>query len=646
MDSEKAVAVEGISSSEADDQVEVEAETEVEAQAVETTEDSPRALDDPSDSEDGAPEPDQPDANHIQDVDAESSHANSERDLAELEQVSDEEVEDSVNDPLEELRSEIQEKNQELEELESELDRAQRESSVLGSRVGRLRGYLDSTESSIAQVDEAHRDLQAWVASRRNSFAWRLMERLDQEREKAQTRQNQLRVELSEPIQAPVLTPSLLQDRFMKTSYLGLSIVLGIASVLLILQRVLPEDVTGFAAPLNPLSWPWWVIAVVGALIVLLVVIKALTTYYRSNSQRQWAIRVIQADLENREMKAHALKRELQRLQSLHEQIPGYFRFLSEVLHRPWSEPTIVKSEAADDETLAPADTNGMDVIPVEEPTTPEELVFGSKRPSDQAFPSLLRLAEPVPGSGGAQEQVLIRETVQDILRPGWRFDSLIRLIESVEQTHQLTPGTFAVDRMDRDPRLREAFLEYLSTDAARTEAGRRYLRMLSRRIQSQVMDEVHPPVSDLSPDPTGHLEIDEDALPGTRRGVKQWDDFLAEALGEGTGWSPLLFGQHSLQYFPHARSDLSVIAFGPARLQEACAEGVSYIPEQEDSIRPIDLVVRIEATTEALGPTAFKVFEKSDSPAEVDFGDRIALVDHESEFSEPPGQVSDDIML
>lgn len=630
-------AVEQSPSSAADHQVEDE------APAVETAEGTPQALEDPSDTEGGVPEANQPDANHTQDVDAESSHANSEDELAEPGQVSDEGVEHLVDDPLEELRSEIQQKSQELEELESELDRAERESALLGSRVNRLRDYLDSTESSIAQVDEAHRDLQAWVASRRNSFAWRLMERLDQEREKAQTRLNQIRVELSQPVQAPALTPSLLQDRFMKTSYRGLSIVLAIASVLLILQRVLPEGVTEFAAPLNPLSWPWWVIALVGAVIVLIVVIKALTTYYKSNSERQWAIRVSQADLENRELKAHALKRELQRLQSLHEQIPGYFRFLSEVLHRPWSEPTIVRVEAADDETLPPDDTDAMNPIAAEEASTPEDLVFGSKRPSDQAFPSLLRIAEPVPGSGVAQEQVLIRETVQDILRPGWRFDSLIRLVEAVERTHQLTPGTFAVDRMDRDPRLREAFLEYLSTDSARTEAGRQYLRTLSRRIQSQVMDEVHPPVSDLSPDPTGHLDLDDDALPGTKRGVKEWDAFLAEALGEGTAWSPLLFGQHALQDFRDARGDVSVLAFGPSRLAGVCAQGVSYFPQQEESIRPIDLVVRIETTTEALGPQAFKVFE---NPGDSDSHDQQTPEGQGREFSERPDQASDDIML
>jgi hypothetical protein len=209
-----------------------------------------------------------------------------------------------------------------------------------------------------------------------------------------------------------------------------------------------------------------------------------------------------------------------------------------------------------------------------------------------------------------------------------------------------LTPETFAVDRMDRDPRLREAFLEYLSTDGARTEAGRRYLRTLSRRIQSQVMDEIHPPVSDLSPDPTGHLEIDEDALPGTRRGVKQWDDFLAEALGEGTGWSPLLFGQHALQDFRDARSDLSVIAFGPARLQDACAEGVSFIPQQEDSIRPIDLVVRIETTSEALGPDAFKVFENHGESEDGDTNGQPAQIEQWVEVPGQPDQGHDDIML
>ena len=605
----------------------VDLHSDVESEAAEPQDSPPGSVEEPPVSVDELPDSDRPDAVQIQHDGDEGDHADSEEDHAEQDQ-------DGGEDPLEELRQEIQRKTQELDQLESELDRAQRESSVLGSRVNRLRDYLDSTESSTAQIDEAHRDLQDWFASRRNSFAWRLMERLDQEREQAQTRLNQLRVELSEPLQAPAMTPSLLQDRFMKTSYFGLSIVLLIVSVLLVLQRVLPERITEFAAPVNPLSWPWWVIAVVGALVVILIVTKALVTYYKSNSERQWAIRNVQSELENREVKAHALKRELQRLQSLHEQVPGYFAFLSDVLHRPWSEPAIMRGDDAREQT------------PVEGLSTPEELVFGSKRPSDAAFPSLLRIAEPVSGSGGAQEQVLIRETVQDILRPGWRFDSLIRLIEAVEYTHQLTPGTFAVDRMDRDPLLREAFLEYLTTDGARTEAGRRYLKTLSRRIQSQVMNEVHPPVCDLSPDPTGHLEIDEDALPGTKRGVKEWDAFLAEALGEGADWSPLLFGQHALQDHRDARNDLSVIAFGPARLQEACATGVSFTPEQEDSIRPIDLVVRIEMTTEALGPTAFKVFENLDESADLDSHDPPALMDQEREASGGFGQVTDDIML
>lgn len=547
----------------------------------------------------------------------------------------DEDGETLAEEPLAEIRQEIQQKIQELEQVGSELNRAQRENSMLDSRIARVREHLDLTESSLAQVNEAHKDLEDWVAARRNSFAWRLLDRLDQEHGEAKKHLNEIRGELSEPIQAPAITPSLLQDRFMKTSYFGLSVVLAIMSALLILQRVLPEEIIEFAAPLSPLSWPWWVLALVGALVVILIVIKALATYYKSNSERQWDIRVKQSELDNRESKAHALKRELQRLQSLHDQVPGYFQFLSEVLHRPWSEPAIVRGDSGQG---GAANSDGSDEIGL----TPEELVFGSKRPSYRAFPSLLRIAEPVSGSGGAQEQVLIRETVQDILRPGWRFDFLIRLVEAVEYTHQLTPGTFAVERMDRDPRLREAFLEYLSTDGARTEAGLRYLRTLSLRIQSKVMDEVHPPVSDLSPDPTGHLELDEDALPGTKRGVKEWDAFLAEALGEGTAWSPLLFGHHALRDFKDARHDVSILAFGPSRLDGVCAESLSYFPQQDDTIRPIDLVVRIEFTTEALGPQAFKVFERaevsSDSPEKHQSG-------VESDGEVPPSS-NDDIML
>jgi len=201
-----------------------------------------------------------------------------------------------------------------------------------------------------------------------------------------------------------------------------------------------------------------------------------------------------------------------------------------------------------------------------------------------------------------------VRDTVQQILRPGWRFDALVQLLRAIERNQSLPEETLAPRRVDQDPRLREAVLKALEGSDVRLDAGRDQLRRLSRQIQLLVLNDVHPPVKDLARDPLEGLLLDEDMLGDENRGLKEWDAFLAESLGQAGRWGALNFSLLGIAE-ANAEDNIEVLAFGPDRLQKQCHEATTLRGFSQPSIRPIELTVRIERTTRPLGPSQFKVF-------------------------------------
>lgn len=514
-----------------------------------------------------------------------------------------------ASDPTADLRSELEERRALLAEAEEKVKQARRHSTQAEMRAERLRSMVEDAASSSQRLLEAESALQDWVAGRQNSFAWRLLETLEGEETKAQSALTSEVGTLRQEIQAPALTPSVLQDEFMKKAYRGLTVGLFVFGLAALLQQIVPDEAKEFGAPVNPLSWPLWVFAIIAVVIALVMVTRGLTEYFRKNAEMQWALTNASHTLRQQADAAHALRREVQRLKTLHAQVPEYLRYLSEVLHRPWDVPTTaLKSDESDESTSHNPASALAETSDVQD--TPEALVFGSRRPDERNLPSLMRIADPVPGAGGSQEQDLVRLAIQEVLRPQWRFDALVLLIEAVELRSQVRPGTFAVERLDRDPKLRIAFFKCLEDNEARVDAGRSRLRDLSGRIQTRVLDEIHPPVREIGVDPVMEIGLDTDLLATQDRGIKEWDDFLAEALSEATAWSSLNFSSVGHAEARESKDDIKTYAYGPERLADAISDDVEFVGTPDKSVRPVDLVIRVDTTVAALAPKHYKVFE------------------------------------
>lgn len=483
----------------------------------------------------------------------------------------------------------------------ADLEEHRREQRRLKAREARATKALARVDEEAILLRSTRASLSEWVAERSHSFAWKLVSRLDRERTSADQDLSDLRAAASNPIATTIEPPSALQDRFMKKSLTAVGALIAVFVVLTSLKASLPESVSQFAAPVNPLSWPSWVLALVLLALALLLLLQFLITYYRETSQRRHALVQARAYLEYLNQTGIRIREEQHRLESLHRQVPEYLRYLSEVLHRPWITPKL----ATDDSVV---DDSG-------QADTPEQIVFNTVRPDTESLPSLMRIAEPPPGSGGSEELALVRGAVQRLLRPGWRFDALVRLLKAIEREQSLPDSTLAPNRVDQDPLLREAVLAALEDSDVRLEAGRDQLRLLSQQIQLVVLDAVRPPVKDLASDPLDHLLLDEDLIGGADRRLKEWDDFLAEALGASSNWGSLVFSLDGVSE-ASAEDNVNILAYGPERLEPLCHESTTLQTFTPSQARPIELSVRVELSTRALGPNQFKVFDRHQESA------------------------------
>lgn len=511
------------------------------------------------------------------------------------------EIRQQAHDPVvQRLRDELKQRSEELKEAEREEQAKMRSLQRVVARQERNQEALRVLDEQVARLATAAEDLREWTAARSKSFSWQLLERLSSEQQEARKDLGDLREALKTPITVKVERPSTLQRRFMVRGMAAFGVILLVWLLILFLKSNFP-DLEQIAPAVNPVAWPIWVSGLVALITFLLLWVLFLIGYYRETSKRRQALRQIAAHVEYLGTAVVEMRQEMQRLEALHLQVPDYLKYLSEVLHRPWQLPELAT-------LLQPGQQEG---------ETPEGVLFGASRPDSTTLPSLMRLAEPPLGAGGDKEAALVRDAVRALMHRGWRYGALCQLLQSAEQSQALPTGTFDVSRVDRDGRIRNAVLKALDTSDARLRAGREQLRGLARRIHLQVMDEIHPSVQELVEDPLAGLELEEDILAEGDWRIKEWDDFLAEAVGPASEWSTAAF---SLDGLSQGVPEVVSTAYGPERLAESVDSQVSFISVRDKSVRPVELVVRVDRSPASLGPVRFRLFNgvASGTPTDV----------------------------
>jgi hypothetical protein len=490
------------------------------------------------------------------------------------------------------LRSNLSDKESEFERISRSLTKTRRKGEALHRREESLQHRWASLLSERDEALRAREELGTWIGHRQRSYGWRLVTALRSERSMLDGDVDGLWQRLNAPL---TVQPSVL--RAMRSSF-SRSVVAWFVIVVLVVLLVL---LLGARYPalgiwehwLNVFSWPIWVVLLAGLATYLLIFLLALLAYHRKWSGFWSLLRTERARTAIYRDAITQLRQENQRMKGTHDQVPTYLRLMSEVIHRPW---TMTAAHAGGAEMRAD--------VRVDAAIVSTWGVFS--RPDTARIPSLMRLAETPSGGGGPEANELVRRSIVRILHQGWRREAYEQLLREAEIIRGIPAGTFTPERLDREPRVRESFLQALVDGQAQVSAGMTHLRDLYSRIQEDLIEQVHPKVQRLDPDPLMGLDLSIDLLEEMEVGDTGWDELLCSILGAPAAWSPTAFTLAGLSNDPvvHAR------AYGPVRFAENDVDpSVAYLSQKDLVASSLEMTVRIDTLPERVSPSHLHAF-------------------------------------
>jgi hypothetical protein len=487
---------------------------------------------------------------------------------------------------------------QELRAAEASLRKARATAATLENKERRTRQRLGELKAEYGPIEAAYRALTQWLGRRSGSYAWRLMDALQEERRAAEADEQALLANINADLR--VKTGALVRLRL---SFHRKVAVIAIAWLIFLFVGIAPRyrwpEVLEVTTWWNVMAWPIWQVVVVGTAFALVLYFLALVAYHRRWSGLWRVLRHEQERNDSFRSSLHAMREEQQRLELLHAQVPTYLGMMSEVVHRPWSdEPAEPELDSGEDEN---------------EPQEPAGIVrpapAARRAPDSAAFPQFLRIADTPREGGGPAVTELVRLSIGRTLRRNWRIGAFERLMRKAEKSYGLPTGTFTPEVIERDPRSRDAFLDALQAGDAQQEAREDAVRDVFHVIRAEFMDRAQPRVRRIDPDPLEGIDLSVDSMARDDESLMDWNEFLGEVIGEPSPWTPFLL--KDLQNTDVARIEMRSLAWGPSRLRdEADPATVQYEAVESSGSTSLELVVRVDVLRERIEPQALRAVE------------------------------------
>jgi hypothetical protein len=481
--------------------------------------------------------------------------------------------------------------------IEAQLSTFRSELQEHRSAINELAAEITGLESDRPVIAEAERELGAWIHQHEQSFAWKLVRRLDRERGGLEQALDRVDASLADERHMHADGPVEMYRRFV--GHLGWSLlaalVIGWVSSLL-QDRVLGDELTVAGRALgSPVA-----IGVYGFVILVLV---ALLAYHRRWSQRRRRLAIDRLRFEALRSETLHLKAEQLRLAQLHDQAGSTMTLMSEVLHRPFDLP--------EESTAMPS----------------------TKRLDPESFPTLLRLARPISVADGEITAPFLQRLLRGQLHRGWLTEAFDDLLVAIQRRHGVVPGRLTLDLVDRDPTIRSALLDMLIDDVAQTEVGQARVREVLRGLLqiAPTGSAPFPLVKEIVAMQT-RTDLRLDLLAEDEDERYAWDDFLVENVELASGWSPGTYAiARRAQHLPNMRT----LVHAPERFESA-PDGPHQVRPRPDEIRPVELVLRIDLQPAPLPAAALGAFETTSAPlAETNIAEAAVQADSDGDAPE-----------
>ena len=419
---------------------------------------------------------------------------------------------------------------------------------------------IDDLKIHLTQLEAIEESLSSWIQERSSTLTWNIRQELVAQASKVEF-DRKISQDILESIKIPA-SDDLIRERKKFTStirntFLALFLLIG---GFLLLRAFFPVIGTvQLLAEISNLR-----IVLYGAYFFVFTYLSAMIAYYSGWSRYRRRVNVAQDKIKAHLKSLAHLRDETQRLKSLHAQAVDWYRLLSLVLIEPWK---------VDEAWLTdPADGLNVDQIPL-----------------------AVRFAKAHSGPRSIQNQ-LERNTLEKVVRKGWRTEALNNLIEATSIEMGLDPESFRVEMLDSDlPEAsngaRSAFYKHFMLGDIKSIAGEQTIKKVAKIVREDVIPRVSTPVKSLHHDSLADLDwtygggSDDD-----------WNGFFFEIFGEQNKKAPAFstLPLTSVGKSNAVHEDLESYAFVPTRMQ-LTEPGVHVKRQEVDSPQWIDLSVRID---------------------------------------------------
>ncbi len=437
-----------------------------------------------------------------------------------------------------------------------------------------------------------------WVEDQRSTFVARLADRMDASREHAArevAREESGELALPEPRELV---------RLRKSFHLGAAVttfVVAVATAIVIALRFPNSDEARQAIDelVAEGRYPeWWVALLMAAGIWLVVILLLLTRYYRGWSTFSNRVRLAEHVAHTRGARLDALRGELERLESIHQQADEWIDLITAALYDPWEVPAEWTEGAG----------SGL---------------------NPDVMPFAMSIGEAVEGVGTGADRIT-RDAAEEIVRRGWRDAAFRELLNEIADRlgldrSELDPDALDADVPDAPNNSRSLVRQYMGKRDVLEAVAARELAAIADGLQEDVQAGERISVAPLRrADPMSAFQRTR-----TAESTRGWSDFLLEPVSAS----------------PVAPPPLSALAISTHRVQQAHHQDVaSYVVGPEPVVDQPIVASRPGLVSRALpsdSGTGFDVLVRVDVVGPVPLDAVHALGGGRSGYATPVSEVS-----
>ena len=439
---------------------------------------------------------------------------------------------------------------------------------------------MEQAGETLEEKTKLHEEFQDWYERRKESYAWRLVDKLTAYKSDLEKDEKQLRDLAASKSALEEGFGEATRKWFMKRFWMNFSISWFTLFVLYLINRFSDQISTFLANAFGGRSFLKQGLdfalrnalglslrQVIGSIfgISFLHFLGLLIAFSVRNSEQSQLVAKENADATAMENGIEKIRNARERIDSLHPQVPQVIEVLSLGLHNPWKIDS-------------------------------SSLLFTGSIPNTAVLPASVEVAVPTIVKKSPKYEELVLLTMNKIQIPGWRDQAFRKVVQELAESIGFGANDMAVRELDEDQRKsgKRQLLIAAGKDPAPTEkVGIEQVENFTKVTQEQVLPTSQPQIVSLRPNPLEGLELDGSIGFNIQDGVSKWEVYLSEIADLASPWSTSTFSSKGQAQSKHI--NVESIFISSEQVNKLTKPGVVGEVAVRPGARPFEVAIRVD---------------------------------------------------